>query len=64
MTNGIITCPQPLAGETGAKILESGGNAFDSALATAFTQWILDPFMCGMGGMGIAQIYDLSLIHI
>ena len=58
MTNGIITCPQPLAGETGAKILESGGNAFDAALATAFTQWILDPFMCGMGGMGIAQIYD------
>ena len=58
MTKGIITCPQPLAGETGAKILESGGNAFDAALATAFTQWILDPFMCGMGGMGIAQIYD------
>jgi len=58
MTNGIITCPQPLAGETGAKILESGGNAFDAALATAFTQWILDPFMCGIGGMGIAQIYD------
>ena len=58
MTQGIITCPQPLAGETGAKILESGGNAFDAALATAFTQWILDPFMCGMGGMGIAQIYD------
>ena len=58
MTNGIITCPQPLAGETGAKILEYGGNAFDAALATAFTQWILDPFMCGMGGMGIAQIYD------
>ena len=58
MKKGIITCPQPLAGETGAKILESGGNAFDAALATAFTQWILDPFMCGMGGMGIAQIYD------
>ena len=58
MKKGIITCPQPLAGETGAKILESGGNAFDAAIATAFTQWILDPFMCGMGGMGIAQIYD------
>ena len=60
MNKGIITCPQPIAGEVGIKILESGGNAFDAALAAAFSQWVLDPFMCGLGGMGIAQIYDKS----
>ena len=60
MNKGMITCPQPIAGEVGIKILESGGNAFDAALAAAFSQWVLDPFMCGLGGMGIAQIYDKS----
>ncbi|MDC0047293.1 gamma-glutamyltransferase [Chloroflexi bacterium] len=58
MDKGIVSCPQPIAGEVGIKILENGGNAFDSALASAFCQWILDPFMCGLGGMGIAQIFD------
>jgi len=55
---GIVTCPQPVAGEVGAQILEAGGNAFDAGLATAFTQWVSDPFMCGPGGFGIGQIWD------
>lgn len=38
--------------------MEAGGNAFDAALAAAFTQWVWDPFMCGPGGMGVAQLYD------
>ena len=38
--------------------MEAGGNAFDAALAAAFTQWVWDPFMCGPGGMGVAQVYD------
>ena len=54
---GVVVAPQPRASETGARILESGGNAFDTALATAFMQMVLDPFMCGLGGMGSANIY-------
>ena len=38
--------------------MEAGGNAFDAALAVAFNQWVWDPFMCGPGGMGVAQLYD------
>ncbi|MBM3944864.1 MAG: gamma-glutamyltransferase, partial [SAR202 cluster bacterium] len=31
--------------------------AFDAALATAFMQWVWDPFMCGPGGMGVGQVF-------
>lgn len=54
---GVVVAPQPRAVEIGARILEAGGNAFDAALATAFMQMVLDPFMCGLGGMGTANLY-------
>ena len=49
---GIVVCPQPRAADVGVEILGAGGNAFDAALGTAFAQMVLDPFMCGLGGMG------------
>lgn len=54
---GVVVAPQPRAAEIGARVLEAGGNAFDAALATAFMQTVLDPFMCSLGGMGSANIY-------
>lgn len=51
---GVVVCPQPLAAEIGAAILEDGGNAFDAAIATAFAQTVTDPHMCGLGGFGAA----------
>ncbi len=55
---GIVVCPQPWAADVGIEVMESGGNAFDAALAAAFTQWVWDPFMCGPGGMGVSQAYS------
>ena len=52
---GLVVCPQPQAANVGAAILERGGNAFDAAVATAFVQMVVDPFMCGIGGMGTLQ---------
>lgn len=49
---GVVVCPQPLAAEIGAEILEAGGNAFDAAIAAALGQMVTDPQMCGLGGMG------------
>lgn len=46
----MIVAPQPLAAEEGAKVLASGGNAFDAALACAFIQFLVDPHSCGVGG--------------
>ena len=51
---GVVVCPQPLAAEIGAAVLEAGGNAFDAAIATAFAQTVSDPHMCGLGGFGAA----------
>lgn len=47
---GMICAPQPLAVEEGAKVLASGGNAFDAALTCACMQFVLDPHSCGVGG--------------
>ena len=57
---GVVVCPQPRAAEVGAEILESGGNAFDAALATAFSQMVNDPFMCGLGGMGTLHYFHAA----
>lgn len=54
---GIVVCPQPRAADVGAQILSAGGNAFDAAVATAFAQMVIDPFMCGLGGMGSFQFF-------
>jgi gamma-glutamyltranspeptidase/glutathione hydrolase len=54
----MITAPQPEAVEAGADVLRSGGNALDAALACAFAQGVVDPLMCGIGGLGSMQIYD------
>ena len=55
---GIVVCPQPKAANIGAEILERGGNAFDAAIAAAFVQMVVDPFMCGIGGMGTLQYFS------
>jgi gamma-glutamyltranspeptidase / glutathione hydrolase len=54
---GIVVAPQPAAVELGARVLESGGNAFDAAIAAGFMQMVTDPFMCGLGGWGSATVY-------
>ena len=57
---GVVVAPQPPAAEAGADILREGGNAFDAAVAAAFVQAATDPFMCGIGGIGVAQVYDAT----
>ena len=46
----MISAPQPLAVEAGAKMLAEGGNAFDAAITCAAVQWLIDPHSCGAGG--------------
>jgi len=58
LTSGMVVAPQPAAVEVGARVLQSGGNAFDAAIATAFAQMVVDPQMCGIGGFGCLTKYD------
>src|SRR4026207_231229 len=57
---GVVVCPQPRAADVGAAILAKGGNAFDAAVATAFSQMVNDPFMCGIGGMGTLHYHHAA----
>ncbi|WP_264712348.1 gamma-glutamyltransferase family protein [Limobrevibacterium gyesilva] len=54
----MITAPQPEAVEAGAAVLQAGGNALDAVLACALTQGVVDPLMCGVGGLGSMQVFD------
>lgn len=54
----MLVAPQPEAVEAGTTILAAGGNALDAVLACALTQGVVDPLMCGIGGLGVLQIFD------
>ena len=54
----MIVAPQPEAVEAGEEILHAGGNALDAAIGCALAQGVVDPMMCGMGGLGVLQIHD------
>jgi gamma-glutamyltranspeptidase/glutathione hydrolase len=54
----MIVAPQPEATEAGLSVLEAGGNALDAAIACALAQGVVDPMMCGIGGLGILHLFD------
>jgi gamma-glutamyltranspeptidase/glutathione hydrolase len=56
--NGIVAAESPLAAQAGVRILESGGNAVDSAIATNAMMGVVEPMMNGIGGDLFAIVYD------
>jgi gamma-glutamyltranspeptidase / glutathione hydrolase len=54
----MIVAPQPEAVEAGADVLRAGGSAIDAVLACAFVQGVVDPLMCGLGGLGVLHVWD------
>ncbi len=56
--NGMVASSQPLATQTGVKILMAGGNAADAAVATAAALNVTEPTSTGLGGDMFALFYD------
>lgn len=58
VSNGsLIVTKHPIATEVGRDMLASGGNAIDAAIACSFTLGVVEPYMSGLGGVGLALVY-------
>ncbi len=57
-TFGVVATTHWIATAVGMGILEKGGNAFDAAVATAFTLQVIEPHLNGPGGDVPVILYD------
>jgi len=57
-TFGVVTSTHWIATAVGMSMLERGGNAFDAAVATAFTLQVVEPHLNGPGGDVPVIVYD------
>src|ERR1022692_1830916 len=55
---GIVAASQFLASQAGAKMLESGGNAIDAAIAANAVLRVTQPYVNGLGGDLFAIVYE------
>ena len=55
--SGAVAADSQVASEIGVKILASGGDAVDAAIATALALGVLHPHSSGLGGGGLMLIY-------
>ena len=61
---GVVVSKHPLVSEIGHKVLQDGGNAMDAIIAMAFATGVAEPYMSGLGGIGLGVLYDKNDVHV
>lgn len=55
---GMVATPHWLASETGARVLERGGNAIEALVAAGAVLAVVYPHFCGLGGDAVWMVSD------
>ena len=55
--NGMVSSAHPAASVAGLRVLMDGGNAIDATVATVAALNVAEPYMSGLGGIGVALVY-------
>src|SRR5215469_16034589 len=54
---GIVAAQNGTAARIGAEVLAAGGSAVDAVVATAFALAVVEPWSCGLGGIGHLAVH-------
>jgi gamma-glutamyltranspeptidase / glutathione hydrolase len=63
LASNAVSASQPLAAQAGLSMLYQGGNAVDSALATAIALTVVEPVMNGIGGDMFVLVWHEGKLH-
>lgn len=55
---GIVVTQNRIASEVGARVLKAGGHSVDAAVAAAMAVGVVEPWMSGVGGVGVMLVRD------
>jgi gamma-glutamyltranspeptidase/glutathione hydrolase len=55
---GVVAAHHRVATQVGIDILRKGGNAVDAAIATGFAAGVAEPWMSGIGGIGVMLVRE------